>query len=274
MNQPTIIIVHRLNNRIRVKLSHPLRSVEEVIVAMEKRDGLESFKYNNITKSIVIYFNTNKISMEELIITLSVFYSKQYGMVPIKLTSDTPSRDMPASARYSLGAICISAISKILVSNTTIQKLLNWVAVSTTIGATIEHAYLEINTKGAFDPEVVSVMYLINSIGEGKFLRPSIITWLTTFGRHIIKPYYDNVELKINEICNSNDEAYYTIAVNTCEDTMQKVDFIKGFIFKSIENQNLNYGRNLFLLNEKNIVPCGNRFFLKDRDNCKGFLVH
>ncbi|MCD3297530.1 hypothetical protein G8T67_12030, partial [Clostridium botulinum C/D] len=54
MNQPTIIIVHRLNNRIRVKLSHPLRGVEEVIVAMEKREGVESFSYNNITKSIVI----------------------------------------------------------------------------------------------------------------------------------------------------------------------------------------------------------------------------
>lgn len=267
MNKPAIIIVHKLTNRIRVKLSHPLKNIDKISIAMKKREGVRSFSYNSMTKSIVICFQETKISMEDVIMTLAVFYSKQYGMVPIKLMSDTPSRDMPISARYSVAAIGIAAISKIIVQNRSIQKLLNWIAVSTTIGATIEHAYMEINKKGAFDPEVVSVMYLINSIGEGKFLRPSIITWGTTFGRHIIKPSYDNVQLRINEINSSNnEELYYTISVNPCEDMTQKMDFIKGFIFKSIEKQNLSYGKNLFLLDDKNIVPY--------RNNYKEILMH
>ncbi|KGM97223.1 hypothetical protein Z968_04285 [Clostridium novyi A str. 4552] len=268
MNQLTIVIVHKLSNRIRVKVSHPIRNIDDISNNIKKREGIKSFTYNNITKSIVIYFDKNKIPMEDVIMTLGTFYSKQYGMASIKLTSDTPSRNMPMSATYSLIAISIAAVSKFLVSNRNIQKLLNWVAVSTTIGATIEHAYLELNTKGAFDPEVVSVMYLINSIGEGKFLQPSIITWITTFGRHIIKPNYDNIELNINEIKNSfSDEELYTVTVNPCENIVEKMDFIRNFIFKSIEKQNINYNKNMFLLNDKNIIPYENRFLCRNKCN-------
>ena len=40
--------------------------------------------------------------------------------------------------------------------------------------------------RGSFDPEVMSVVYLINSVGKPGAVRASLLAWIITFGRHLI----------------------------------------------------------------------------------------
>jgi hypothetical protein len=54
------------------------------------------------------------------------------------------------------------------------------------MAAVVEHAYQELQLRGSFDPEVMSVVYLINSIGKTNSFQASLVAWAATFGRHLI----------------------------------------------------------------------------------------
>ena len=55
-----------------------------------------------------------------------------------------------------------------------------------TLAAVAEHGYQELHARGSFDPEVMSVVYLINSIGKTNGMQASALAWALTFGRHLI----------------------------------------------------------------------------------------
>ena len=54
------------------------------------------------------------------------------------------------------------------------------------MAAVTEHGYAELHLRGSFDPEVMSVVYLINAIGKENGVRASLVAWVLTFGRHLI----------------------------------------------------------------------------------------
>ena len=55
-----------------------------------------------------------------------------------------------------------------------------------TLAAVVEHAYQELQVRGSFDPEVMAVVYLINSIGKTNSVQASLVAWAAAFGRHLI----------------------------------------------------------------------------------------
>ena len=55
-----------------------------------------------------------------------------------------------------------------------------------TLTAVVEHAYQELHTRGSFDPEVMSVVYLINAIGKPNGFQASLLAWIVTFSRHLL----------------------------------------------------------------------------------------
>ena len=54
------------------------------------------------------------------------------------------------------------------------------------MAAVVEHGYQELHVRGSFDPEVMSVFYLLNSLGKPNGLQASMLAWIVTFGRHLI----------------------------------------------------------------------------------------
>ena len=50
----------------------------------------------------------------------------------------------------------------------------------------VEHDYQELHTRGSFDPEVMSVVYLINAIGKPNGFQASLLAWIVTFSRHLL----------------------------------------------------------------------------------------
>ena len=61
-----------------------------------------------------------------------------------------------------------------------------WLSILTTLTAVTEHGWEELNQRGSFYPEVMSVVYLLNSLTSGKTLQASALAWGLTFGRHLL----------------------------------------------------------------------------------------
>lgn len=250
MEQPKITVMHRINNRLRVKLSHPLRNIEKTMFSLKEREGIDIVRYNPIVKTMLVYYNSLKIDMEEVLLRIIVMYSKQYDMVPIKLESNTPTRNIPSLAKYSVLSIIIAGAVKFwgLCTNKSIQDFANWLAVGTTAGAIIEHAYNEISERGAFDPEVVSVMYLFNSVSKGNFIGASALTWITTFGRHILDFHYEGIFVRVKELKNMHtNEKYYEVGLYHKDKIYKKADFIKAFVTKFMDTQNASLKGNILI---------------------------
>lgn len=277
MNQPKITVLHRLDNRLRVKLSHPLRNVGQAVAKIKENEEITKVAYNPITKSILVYFNYLKVDMEEVILRIIIAYSEQYDMVPVKLVSNTPTRDMAALSHYSILAIIAAGTTKFLGLSTTnknIQDFMNWIAVGTTVGAIVEHGYKEINEKGAFDPEVVSIMYLINSVSKGNFLWASALTWLTTFGRHVLDFYYEGISIKVNKFKNvCTNEDYYQMSLCDYDDVYKKVNFMKAFVTRFIEKQNFTSESNVFINKNGMMRTRGRNFGWNFQSGCNEVII-
>ncbi|MDT3427047.1 hypothetical protein J2Z22_002581 [Paenibacillus forsythiae] len=214
--QPAIVIVHRLPNWIRMRLSLPIRSEKDFYTMLNEQGGIQSFEYNPVIKSVLISFNHVHIDTEEVLIRSAIAYSQQYDMAPVRLYSDRPAKELPTLSYYSLAAIGLMAVVSTtgILLNTTLREVLKWTMVGTTIGAVMEHAYDEISERGAFDPEVVSVMYLFNSLNKGNLLSAAGITWIATFGRHLIHTSYDGAIIRVKKICDvTSDQCYYDVTV-------------------------------------------------------------
>lgn len=260
MNNPTIVIAHKIKGRIRIKLSHPLRNGEELMKNLVKKDEIYKANYTDITKSILIEYNPYRISEDEVIIRVIALYSKSYDMIPIRLIYESKKKNLPPMACYSLVMLGIGGISKYITMNQQISDFINWAVVGTTIGAIGEHAYNEVNERGYFDPEVVSVMYLINSVTKGEFLLPSAVTWLTTFGRHLIELSYGGLMISVREFKNRDGNKYFDVSVKTDNELSKGAGIIRVFLERFIELERNSMGKS-FMVSDRGMTGYSGRLY-------------
>ena len=260
MNNPTIVIAHKIKGRIRIKLSHPLRNGEELMKTLIKKDEIYKANYTDITKSILIEYNPYRIAEDEVIIRVIALYSKSYDMIPIRLIYESKKKNLPPMACYSLAMLGIGGISKYITMNQRISDFINWAVVGTTIGAIGEHAYNEVNERGYFDPEVVSVMYLINSVTKGEFLLPSAVTWLTTFGRHLLELSYGGLMISVREFKNRDGNKYFDVSVNTDNELSKGAGMIRVFLERFIELERNSMGKS-FMVSDRGMTGYSGRLY-------------
>lgn len=260
MNNPTIVIAHKIKGRIRIKLSHPLRNGEELMKNLVKKDEIYKANYTDITKSILIEYNPYRISEDEVIIRVIALYSKSYDMIPIRLIYESKKKNLPPMACYSFAMLGIGGISKYITMNQQISDFINWAVVGTTIGAIGEHAYNEVNERGYFDPEVVSVMYLINSVTKGEFLLPSAVTWLTTFGRHLIELSYSGLMISVREFKNRDGNKYFDVSVKTDNELSKGAGMIRVFLERFIELERNSMGKS-FMVSDRGMTGYSGRLY-------------
>ncbi|RDY23307.1 hypothetical protein CHF27_008640 [Romboutsia maritimum] len=246
MNYPTIVMVHKLEGRIRVKISHPVIDIKQAEEFIQGVEGITYIRYNEHIKSMLIKFNPATISSENVIIKIAIFMSEEYGLSKIKFISDCHKNNMPLLSYYSMISILGANIIKFLNPVNQVQDFVNWIATGITVGAIGEHAYHEMSQMGTIDPEVMSVMYLANSIGKGNMVNASLITWITTFGRHILQKSYESFIINIERIqsqCSS--ESCYDISVVPSIEKEKRIDTFKLFASEIIESQNSRLNGNL-----------------------------
>lgn len=242
MKKLNVTIMHKLPNRVRLKLSEPLKCFETFKINVTKdSEGIE-LKYSPISKSVIAVFNPEKVNLQEMIYKILTAFSIENGMMPIKLLDGVEQKAIENFAIYSGASIMMSGINMLInKSDSKLQNIMNWFSISLTSAAILEHACVETNRKGVFDLEILPAMYLIKSFLNDPKLSIVAMIWLTTFGRHLISTNNEAKEVKFFRIKNKQEDRNYYIA-NVSEDN--SIDNIGDLIHHIFFRKNKNISRN------------------------------
>lgn len=174
-------VMHAIPGRLRIHLEKPITSTE----AFEGVDGVTCCRYNPRIQTLLCQYDPGRISEEQVIQCMSAIYAGQVGTELLHVKrSEESGFSMSPSGALALALIGVDGALKL--AGSTLTGVSGWLSTGATMAAVVEHAYQELQLRGSFDPEVMSVVYLINSIGKTNSFQASLVAWAATFGRHLI----------------------------------------------------------------------------------------
>lgn len=238
MKKLSVIIMHKLPNRVRLKLSEPIKSLEKFKANVMKDCECIEIKYTPVTRSVVAVFNPERINLQETIYKILTAFSIENGMLPVKLLEGMEQKAIESFAIYSGASIVMSGINMLINKNDNqLQNIMNWFSIFLTSTAILEHACVETNRKGVFDLEILPAVYLIKSFLNTPKLSIVAMIWLTTFGRHIISTNNDAKEVKFFRIRNKQENKDYYIANVSEDNSIENIgDLIYHVFFRKNKN--------------------------------------
>ena len=185
--QPTVTIEHELAGRLRMRLSHELRQPERVRRLVTEHAGVAEVQYTAISHSVLVRYDSRHISGEEIIIRIATGLSLEHDNAAIRVLARPPTREMTDSAFYSGIALLVALAFRLMGQYTAASAAMQRIAGLTTAGATLYHGWVDYRLRGNFDPEVLTVTYLLTALLRGNALPAAAFTWISTFGRHLVR---------------------------------------------------------------------------------------
>jgi hypothetical protein len=82
-----------------------------------------------------------------------------------------------------------------------------------TLWAALDHGWGEIRERGTFDPEVASLFLLLAAMVRGNSLPAALLTWFSTFGRHLVEAPRSAVEVRPMQLSGASEGPRFEIAV-------------------------------------------------------------
>lgn len=246
-----LTVVHSLEGRIRLRLERSIRNPEIIIREMSAKKEIKKIEYNRITMGVLIEFDPSLSDFEGIVYNFCAKYANDLGTKRLTLSYTVCKKyfmgysaylslafiagDLLMGAIYPTASTAINGAGNVISATgmvnsiETYRKILRWFTLGTTVGAIIEHGYKEINDRGTFDPEVMSVMYLINQVGKENKFAPAI-AWAITFGRHLLNTKNSYVELDIVKKGNDTkvipknvEKGYLNKFLNRCLESYHRV---------------------------------------------------
>lgn len=174
-------VMSALPGRIRLTLEKPVDSD----APFRAINGVQMCRYNPRIRTLLCCYDQERIQEEELIIRIGAVYA---GLVGTKLLHVKRSEEEGFSMGSSgyLALACLAVDGALTATASPLTQVTRWLSAGATLAAVVEHGYQELRVRGSFDPEVMSVVYLINSIGKTNGFQASLLAWIVTFGRHLI----------------------------------------------------------------------------------------
>jgi len=174
-------ILHALPGRLRVKIEKPVESEQ----LFRNVTGVLHCSYNPKIQTLLIEYDTEAVSMDKLIVRLAAVYAceKHTKLLHIK-HSEEERFTMAPTGGLALALIGLDGLLKL--TGAQLAGISGWLSTGATLAAVVEHGYQELQLRGSFDPEVMSIIYLINAIGKTNTFQASLLAWIVTFGRHLI----------------------------------------------------------------------------------------
>ncbi|NOU60714.1 hypothetical protein [Marinifilum caeruleilacunae] len=208
-------IKHRLNNRLRINFSKPIKHFKKLKSQVLEHSGIESFDYNPLSQNVLVFFNNEVVKANEILIRVAVAYSVENNMIPVKITQKGKGEFITSKGIFS-GLCIVTAVTLNLFSkNLILKKATNWISAVTTAAAVIEHAEFDYRKKGSVDPEVLSIGLLVNSVvSNQRLLIPTALTWVSTFGRHFSTNDNEGIVLEVARKKEENKKIYYHLNVS------------------------------------------------------------
>lgn len=214
--RPVITIRHQIPGRVRLGLSHPTKSVKRLETAIKHHAGIEFVRYTPVTRSVLVRFDPGQVSHEEIAIRTGLSIAIDYGAVPVRILDKPDAHDMSNWAVYSGVGLLAALGLRVTGVGGQNTALLDWLAGLTTAGAVMEHGWDEVRRRGNFDPEVLSIVYLLTSFVQGNTLPAAFVTWASTFGRHLAGTPATGVELRPMPFSGKDgDEPHFEVVVSS-----------------------------------------------------------
>lgn len=232
MKKLSITVVHRLPNRVRIKLSLPMKDPKNFYKTIKNNLSTLYFKYNKRNYSLLLEFEPSEILLQEVIYRVGIAFSIENGLVPVRLLEGYEYKSISPVSLYALASIGAAGINKIFNSNDTkLQNSMDVFAMGMTVGSVLEHAYGEVKRRGMFDIEILPALYLLKSFITETKLSTVLIMWLTTFGRHLTVPKQTAKMLKVFR--SKNSQGYQYTATILDDHTIENFsDFVHNIFFR------------------------------------------
>ena len=174
-------LLSAIRGRIRLQLEKPLQSEEPLRCI----PGVLSCRYNARIRTLLCEYNPDVLTESQLLIRIGAAYAAQTDASLLHIKHCEEEGFSMAPSGY-LALLCIGLDGALSAAGSPLTTLTHWLSTGATLAAVVEHAYQELHVRGSFDPEVMSVVYLINSVGKPGAVRASLLAWIITFGRHLI----------------------------------------------------------------------------------------
>lgn len=174
-------VLSAIRGRIRLQLEKPAASAE----AFQKIPGVLGCRYSPRIRTLLCEYDPNLISEDQLLIRLGAAYAAQTDARLLHIKHCEEQGFSMAPSGY-LALLFIGLDGALSIAGSPLTAFTRWLSTGATLAVVVEHGYQELHVRGSFDPEVMSVVYLINSVGKPGAVRASMLAWIITFGRHLI----------------------------------------------------------------------------------------
>ncbi len=230
MSRLNVTIIHRIPGRLRVRLSRPPSHIDSLIDKVMKHEGIESISFSPISKSLLAYYKPSVISSTEILLRISIALSADYNNKTVQVEARHDTKHLVPLDYYSGASIMLAVVSRAMGIPLGTRQWIDYNAGMSTAAAVLNHAWMEVKKEGIYDPEVVSVVYLINSLIKGNYLVASGITWAATFGRHLLEPINESCMVKAIEVNKDDDKTYMDVEVRPVIDNTASAHPVRLFV--------------------------------------------
>ncbi|MCT4595321.1 MAG: hypothetical protein N4A57_13810 [Anaeromicrobium sp.] len=249
-----ITILHTLSGRLRLSLSWPPKNVEKFEKDVMGHAGIYSVKYSPITKSILIHYNPSEVDASEILIRVGLAVSVDHDLTAVEISTKTAEKEFHSLDRYAGISLTAAWAMKLTKLPLGIQNFLKWNAALSSIGSIIYHAWSEVKSHGVYDPEVLSVVYLINAMKKENFLPATTGTWLTAFGRHLIDASGEKMILQAFKVYDKEQSStYYDVAIMPKKSIKDGKDLVGRLIYSMTKSIGLETSQIGWMKQMKNV---------------------
>jgi hypothetical protein len=148
---------------------------------------MNDLTYTPLTRSLLVRFQPQLVSQEEIALRIAFQLALDQGGRPVRLLAAPERVALQDSAAVSAIGLATALLKRWISPADKGPTGLDWLAGLATAWSIFDHGWREFRQRGYFDPEVVVLAYLATALIRGNLLTPSLVTWLTTFGRHLIE---------------------------------------------------------------------------------------
>jgi hypothetical protein len=224
-HKPVVTVVHSLPGRVRLRFSRPPTNPCQLAAGIQQHPGMGSIQYSQATRSLLIHFDPHNIQQEEITLRVAFQFSLDQDGQPVRLLAMPESVVLDNSAVLAAIALAVTFGRHWLHGGKDFSPTRwDWVAGLGTAWAITLHAWKELRHRGYVDPEVLSLAYLLSALARGKFRTASAVTWLSTFGRHLLEVPPTGVEVRPVEVSAPTGQGpRYELMVSPDHETPEKL---------------------------------------------------
>lgn len=196
MQKPAVTMSHSIPGRLRVHLSIVPGDVGRFTEAVKGHAGIEALDYTARTGSVLVHFDPRQVTREEIVMRIALALSLDANDAPVSIQKGPESQILTNGAALAGILTGTALFVQFLGRTATLPVLLGRLAAMCTGAAVLQHGWREVREQGLFDPEVLSLSYLIAASLRGDYTRGALITWILAFGRHLAAGAGETVEIR------------------------------------------------------------------------------